>query len=247
MHQNGADRGSGDRNSQVSEGIYNPGNVGLFTYAANNPVILKDSNGRNWFKVGGNYEWHPGSTYKGTKSNYTHFVEFTKTGTNDVGASVGTLKLYEQDKVIAEDSMAFSGGNGNSPLAEGTYKIRLEERGRAEGPADLKPGLTGDDEELKQHYGIQEIAPEDPAHNWGNFQYQWGSVRAYLNPDPGETAQRFRGNYLHGKDPEAGNYTHGCVCNRSENVLHTLLGLNSEAVPKVPVQVKGTGAEKRSR
>jgi hypothetical protein len=66
---------------------------------------------------------------------------------------------------------------------------------------------------------------------------EMGSIRTALNPETGEKGSEYQGNYLHGKE-RPGDYTHGCICNRQENVLNLLLGLDYKQVPKVPVVVR---------
>jgi RHS repeat-associated protein len=221
----------------------------LYAYVRNGPLNKIDPDGRNWFRIGDHYEWHEGNkyTYKDDKdkthtvrSNFTHLLVFERTGTNSQGALTGTLKLYEQNKVIATAN-AFSGGNRNLDIPPGNFMIRLDIRGKADSADDLKPvnPRRPNDRELKQFYGIQEIAPViyDEQRRPLNGRWEWGSIRASLNEEPGENRQEYRGNYLHGKQ-RAGDYTHGCICNRDEHILNILLGLDYKQVPKVPVVVR---------
>jgi len=211
----------------------------LYAYVRNGPLNKIDPDGRNWFRIGDHYEWHEGNkyTYKDSKgkthtvrSNFTHLLVFERTGTNSQGAATGTLKLYEQNKVIATAN-AFSGGNRNVEIPPGNFMIRLDIRGKADSLEAVKPNGR----ELKQFYGIQEIAPWIPGS--GNHRWEWGSVRAALNEEPGEKRPEYQGNYLHGKQ-RPGDYTHGCICNRDEHILNILLGLDYKQVPKVPVVVR---------
>jgi len=66
---------------------------------------------------------------------------------------------------------------------------------------------------------------------------EWGSIRACLNEKKGEVREAYRGNYLHGKVRE-GDYTHGCICERSEQILRRLLALNWREQYHVRVIVK---------
>jgi RHS repeat-associated protein len=223
-------------------GVYVPGNLGSYTYTLNNPVVMKDPDGRNWFKINGNYEWHEGSSYRGKTSNFTHFIEFTKTGTNEFGAATGRLRLYEQNKVISEGQV-FSGGTDpatgrrHGSIPEGTYTARLDKRDTADSLGDTKP-VPGDPEGrrmLLPYNGFQQIAPDREFEEGLDFQYEWGSARLRLTPDKGESGQAFRGNYIHGKaKPE--DWTHGCICDRDESVLRSVGDVNG--VPRIPVQVK---------
>ena len=226
---------------EVNGGVFMPGNLGLYTYTLNNPVVLKDPNGRNWFNVGGNYEWHAGSTYRGMKSSNTNFVEFQKTGTNAYGASTGTLRLFDQNKVIAE-GQAFSGGvdpatgQSHGDIPAGTYTLNLSQRSDASSLSQTKAVDGSNDlRELIPDYGYQTIASPEDFEGGFDFRYEWGSIRARLTPDAKETGRAFRGNYIHGKEKKE-DWTHGCICNRREDVLKALGDQPVEK--KVPVQVK---------
>jgi RHS repeat-associated protein len=221
----------------------------LYAYVRNGPLNKIDPDGRNWFRIGDHYEWHEGNTYTyedqkhkhhTVRSNFTHLLLFERTGTNSQGAVTGTLKLYEQNKVIATAN-AFSGGNRNVDIPPGNFMIRLDIRGKADSAAALKPPDPNNPtaRELKQFYGIQEIAPviHDEQGRALNARWEWGSIRATLNEEPGEKSPEYQGNYLHGKQ-RPGDYTHGCICNRDEHILNILLGLDYKQVPKVPVVVR---------
>jgi hypothetical protein len=153
---------------------------------------------------------------------------------------MGTLRLYKQNSVVSE-APAFSGGGGHGEIPEGTYTINLANRGVAQGLGDLTTPDQQGGRALRPIFGVQEI-PQAVRDEQGvelDFRYEWGSKRARLTPDPGDSRQAFRGNYIHGKwRTEGGDYTHGCVCDRGEGVLDALFGLPSKQVPRVPVQVK---------
>jgi len=80
---------------------------------------------------------------------------------------------------------------------------------------------------LKAEYGVQNI-PEDVLGQ--NFRTLWGTRRAYLNHMPGETGQDFQGNYLHGRTDE-GDFTHNCLCDRSERMMDYILQLGPIHLP----------------
>jgi len=84
-------------------------------------------------------------------------------------------------------------------------------------------------------YGIQEIPPSGQVPF--DAQFERGSARVYLNAPGGETRSDFLGNYLHGKR-RPGVYTHGCICERSEQVLKLLLQLDPKQTPKIPIWVR---------
>lgn len=179
------------------------------------------------------YEDGDGNTQT-LQSSYTHLVRFEKVKKNSFNATAGYLVLYEQKREIAR-SIAFSGGNGHPDIPVGTYKIRLDVRSTADSVGDLTP----DQAYLAPNYGIQRIAsyiPNDGPYN-GLFRIEWGSIRAHLNPTPGETRRAYVGNYIHGKE-RLDNYTLGCVCERSEAVLNALWSLDYKAVPVVPVEAR---------
>jgi RHS repeat-associated protein len=224
----------------------NPQTWNLYSYTANNPLSRTDPDGRNWFQVGGNWEWHEGDTYdpdgakgkqKPIKSNYTHLLVFQQTGTNRYGAATGTLTLYDQNKVIAT-STGFSGGPSSpaksEPIPGGTFYINLARKETATSPGAVR--VVDGGAQLHNHYGIEKIPPtlSDAAGNAYDFRVEWGNIRAALNePRPG-MPQAYRGNFLHGKT-RAGDYTHGCICERSERILNTLWTLPT---PRVPVWVR---------
>ena len=216
----------------------------LYSYVHNNPVSRVDPDGHNWFDINGEWQWHQGDSYtsKGAdgndvkaKSSYQYLLTFRKTGTNKEGATTGTLTLFGNDggKAVAS-AQVFSGGNGNGAIPNGEYMMRLDIRGIASGPNDLK----ANGQELKQFYGIQDIASQIqmPSGGFGNAQWEWGSIRIALNhANNGNDA--FQGNFLHGKERPR-DYTHGCICNRSDNVLREIRNLSPASVPRIPVEVK---------
>ena len=154
------------------------------------------------------------------------WIQLNKTGTNSANAATGTLTLYENDKAISSSSV-FSGGfpgPGLVPIPSGTYTIRLDIRGIA-AAKDLQidsGGVT-----LKPFYGIQDIPEKIRGSDGKDYdaRSEWGSIRACLNEPAGELRQAYRGNYLHGKQ-RRGDYTHGCICERSEQILLKLKHLD---------------------
>ena len=116
-------RFTGADNVAFSKGT-NPQNWNLYAYTSNNPLSRVDPNGRDWFQIGDGYgarfEWHKGKKYSYTdadgnkqkaKNVGTHLLVFEFSGTrNSDGAAVGTLTLYNQNKVAAQNTAAFTGG-----------------------------------------------------------------------------------------------------------------------------------------
>ncbi|GEM_PF-2628508 len=174
---------------------------------------------------------------KGTKgckhSDYAYLIVLQKTGTNEYGAVTGTLTLYGRgyaDKIA--ESAAFSGGfPGKGPIPEGRFTIRLDIRDTVDF-SDLR--MTAAGAELKQFYGIQQI----PADVGGyDARWEWGSIRAALNPAPGETRSEYLGNFLHGKNRPQ-DYTHGCVAERSEQILKQLVQMDPKVTRSVLLEVR---------
>jgi|HubBroStandDraft_4_1064222.scaffolds.fasta_scaffold11248_3 hypothetical protein len=160
-------------------------------------------------------------------SHSGYWIELKKTGTNSENAATGTLTLFEDDKTILS-SPVFSGGfpgTGLVPIPNGTYTIRLDIRGVA-ATKDLQ--IDGPNQAtLKPFYGIQDI-PETIRGTDGidyKPRTEWGSIRACLNEPQGEMRQAYRGNYLHGKERPR-DYTHGCICERAEQILLKLRHLD---------------------
>jgi hypothetical protein len=228
--------------------LVNPQRWNLYSYTANNPLMRLDPDGRNWFDIDGNWEWHKGSKFKDAqgqihKSKFEYLLVFQKTGTNDQGAATGTLYFYKQNKLIAWPSAAFSGGHGFSIIPNGTYTINLaipkETRGDSsvlKPPSD--PNHPEQGREFRQVYGLQQIPDTvyDERGNGLNARWEWGSERAALNEPNANMPIEYRGNYLHGKQ-RPGDYTHGCICDRSEQSLDALMLLNSKQVPTMKVWV----------
>ncbi len=221
----------------------------LFAYASNNPLSRLDPTGRNWFNINGQWTWYNGSDVnnngdackKGSKgcnhSDYNYLLQFKKTGTNEFGAATGTLTLFGKGygDVLAQ-STAFSGGPDSpahsDPIPNGTFKMQLL-FSRILSSLSIDPSTWG----LKPDYGIQTIQPFTEQETRFDFTYEWGDIRAALNhSDNGDP--HFQGNYLYGKN-RAGDYTHGCICERSETVLKLLLQ-QSQKTPgiMVPTEVK---------
>ncbi len=162
-----------------------------------------------------------------------HLIVFQQTGTNKYGAATGTLTLYgkgDNDKIA--ESPAFSGGvPGKGPVPEGTFTIRLDIRDTAD-RSDMRVIPEGG--VLNQFYGIQQIPNNIDGYD---FQVEWGSIRARLNEARGETRPDFQGNYLPGKT-RPGDYTHGCIAERSEQILKLLLQMDPKLTPAVPASVR---------
>jgi hypothetical protein len=155
----------------------------------------------------------------------SHHIIFRITGSNEFGADTGSLSLYRAAE-LQVSSFGFSGGTKSpvhsSPIPPGTYHINTQIRRVADKIENSTVRVNGD---LVMHhwYGIEKI--EIPA-AW----VEWGRYRAALNEPRQGMAQGYRGNFLHGKDRKD-DYTHGCICERSEAILKVLWSLPSQVVP----------------
>ena len=241
---------------QPSGGVHVPVNLAMYSYVRLSPLSYVDPDGRNWFKIDGAWEWHKGNTHtvktptasgvhtETYTSNYTHLVKFVKTSTNKYGAAVGNLTLYEQDKAVASSTVFSGGAGGKPPAANGDYMINLAINNN---PVVDSIGdyidTGGGNYKLGQYYGMQTInssitwTEKGKTYSLNQPQREWGSMRVRLNEKPGESNSAALGLFLHGKK-RLGNYTNGCVAERSEAVLGELLKLKSgNVVHKIPFNV----------
>jgi hypothetical protein len=156
-------------------------------------------------------------------------LEFQKTGTNTQGAITGQLTLRDGGSVVLQSDV-FSGGNGNNPMDDGLYRLRLDIRG------DESSDQANTDGTLQPFFGIQQVGSDvvDAAGNHWDMQVEWGTLRARLNPTGGAPDH---GDYLHGKK-RPNDWTHGCICERPEAVLNYLWQL---ANPPVGIDVIVSG------
>jgi len=223
----------------------------LYAYASNNPLARIDPTGRNWFNINGGWQWYDGSDVnssgdpckKGSKgcnhSDYAYLIQFQKTGTNQYGAATGTLTLYGKGyDDIKGQSTVFSGGPNSpaksDPIPNGTYALQLLFSKVLSGQS-MDPRTLG----LTPNFGIQTIQPFEEQEMKFDFTWEWGDIRAALNhSDNGN--KNFQGNYIHGKE-RPDDYTHGCICERSETILKLLLQQSQQkpsAGSMIPVVVK---------
>jgi len=217
--------------------LANPQSFNMYSYVVNNPLVHTDPNGHDWFYVDKKWQWQQGSTYHDKDGNatkdkgYEYLMVFNKTGVNKNGATVGNLTLYDQNKAIASGLGAFSGGfgSGRGGIPNGAFMMRMDIRGTA-GPGDIR--VQGGALVLAPFYGAQNIPKLIDIGQGGSadFRWEWGSRRIALNPMPGYSGPDFEGNYLHGKD-RPGDYTHNCICDRSEHMIDELYKLGSVHVP----------------
>jgi len=225
-----------------------------YSFVRNNPVILIDPDGRDWFYYQAGKEksksWHyqqgKTATYinsKGkevtTSKGYSHLVTFEVTGKNREGGSVGTLTVYNQDKIVLK-SNAFSGGDtyGLKPTAKGNYIMNLKVRDK-DGPDKMNDAKDNPE----PAWGIQRIPNRELIE--GNKSYDvggaYGGGRIRLmetDDDLNVLASQQHGYYLHGKYDNH-NWTHGCICDKSEAVFNYFWsGAGKDVKGYVPVSVQ---------
>jgi hypothetical protein len=151
-----------------------------------------------------------------TSDAHWHLV-FNIVGTNRFGASTGRLTLYQARRALLV-SEAFSGGLSSparaTPIPPERYHINLRQKGVASSSRDLIAIPGSGYFQLHHWWGIERIDIADA-------QVEWGHYRAALNPPRRNMAMPYRGNFLHGK-LRPGDYTHGCICERSEQILRCL-------------------------
>ena len=152
-----------------------------------------------------------------------HSILFKVTGSNQWKADTGTLTLFRDGAKVLQ-STVFSGGGPDerfrfNVIPSGTFRIRLDIRqvyaAYSEKAGDTQNGMH-------HWYGIEKIDAKE-------WQYEWGRFRAALNETSPGLPQAYRGNFLHGKDRED-DWTHGCICERSEQILAHLWSLPSQKI-----------------
>jgi hypothetical protein len=155
---------------------------------------------------------------------------FSKTGTNKYQAQTGMVKLLNNGSVVSE-AQAFSGGNGHPAIEDGVYRVHLDIRGdestnQTQGKA---PNVL-----LAPFNGIQKLGDNVPdgIGNFYNFQGEWGHMRVRLIPKSGPD----KGDYLHGKLLPK-NWTHGCVCDKTETVIQHLWNISGPQYPILNLEV----------
>jgi hypothetical protein len=156
-------------------------------------------------------------------------ITFVKSGSNTLGAVTGTVTLWDGGTVVRKQT-AFSGGKSFNPIDDGVYRLHLDIRGGEESNQASTDGT------LKPFYGIQKVGKKvpDASGNVWDMQWEWGVMRARLNPTNGAPDH---GEYLHGKT-RPDDWTHGCVCDRSGAILDYLWSLSS---PPTAINFEVTG------
>jgi RHS repeat-associated protein len=226
--------------------LADPQSLNLYSYIENNPINRIDPLGHDWFWINQMWQWQEGHKFVDPKTHevlstqgYRYLLVFQKTGVNEFGAATGTLTLYDQNEKKMS-APAFSGGSDDTHggLPIGGYMIKLDIRGTLDAKGIVWSGPDKDDYETKPFPGVQFIpkwikSPSGSGYSL-NFRVEWGTRRAALNPMPGETDEAYQRNYLHGKERK-NDYTHNCICERSEHMMDKILSLPAT---RVPVQVQ---------
>jgi len=237
-----------------------------YAYTGDNPISRIDPDGRDWFNYQAQGEkkktwhWQEGNVakYKNSKGvevtdkkGFDYLVTYKITGKNSEGAVTGTLQLWGDRNpnkgALLSVPGAFSGNSNYSntaPIPAGNYMMKLGNRD-ADGPNRLNSETNPTNPQAFD--GIQKI-PDNAI-----FQYQgqnftmrptvtdaYGNGRIRLNQtdedfNPIPLAMQPAGYYLHGKD-DAINWTHGCVCDKSEALFNYLW--NSNIKVNVPFSVE---------
>lgn len=213
-----------------------------YLYVLNNPLILVDPDGKNWFYVtrdGKHYwEWYKGdkwtdpATNKNYTSSWTHLavIEIDPDKKNSDGAKQGTLTIYGQnwnDKVVLNDKGATSedvfigGTQGSKDIRAGEYFINLNV------VAEKKDAKAGGPGGLHAFYGFQFIPQElngtDPTRSWGHKR-AYLSMAGWQGDQPAFTGDMNSPWYLHGHgrswpQGQGVDLTDGCVGTKSEVAL----------------------------
>jgi RHS repeat-associated protein len=229
-----------------------------YNFVDNNPITRVDPTGKDWFYYQSKGEekktWHYHEGHKAKYINdkgkektigngYSHLVAFVSNGrVNSDGAKMGTLVVYNQDKVQMTVLGAFTGGGGNPAVNNGIYMMRIDIKDR-EGPKEMNaardnPATTHGAQKIPNRYiqvdGQLTNTPTIDAYDVGGA---WGRGRVRLN-NVDENLKIMqtpndRGAFLHGKLRTDINYTHGCICDRSEAVFDYLWNNVNSKVPLI--------------
>lgn len=229
--------------------------VSPYVFVADNPISLVDPDGRDWFyyreKGEKNKSWHfqegNKATYTNTrgktvstKNGYDYLITFKATGKNDQGGTVGTLTVYNQSHADVQVK-GFSGSDvyGLSPAAKGNYFVNLSSRD-SKGPQ----GMNAKGDNPIAFMGIQAIPNRYIYENGYRYDvggaYGIGRMRLLeTDADNNISASQVHGYYIHGKLSEGISWTHGCICDKSEEVFNYFWsGEGKDARGYVPVSVE---------
>ena len=163
-----------------------------------------------------------------------YMVEYTITGKNHEGASTGTINIYKQDKVVHSQDGVFTGSDnykGTEPADKGVYHMDMSLR-----DSDGLQHLNSKGDNPLRYFGAQKI-PTGGVIQFNGKLYSnsvvidaYGNGRIRLQPSQDvrkNNLKRYgvnrqdKGLYLHGKK-DSHNWTHGCVCDKTESVFNYL-------------------------
>jgi|GEM_PF-2340071 len=209
-----------------------------YSYVANNPMKRFDPDGRNWFNINGEWEWHRGSSYTLNKhtytSDYTHLMVVTATGQkNKSGAAIFNVTLYNQNKV-AFTGTAWSGSSQSPRVPAHNYLIHGDNQ--VPPPTTVNRNSSVWQGNPPAMWGIQQMPKEIDG-----FQEQasYGPIRARLNPIP-YARGAYDGAYYHGQDNDVTfGSSHGCLCYGRDTSIIQYIWDKRLAVPvavDMPVQ-----------
>jgi RHS repeat-associated protein len=227
-----------------------------YNFVDNNPVSRIDPTGQDWFYYQAKGEkqaawhWNKGHSAKyvgsdgeshTTKQGYRYLVTFTyDKGTTFNGGHRGTLTLYDQNKVL-KTSSAFSGGGAIDNFKQAgpqNYFMNLGQRGvmskenKSSSNSNHNPPANSGMQKIEE--GTTVTTPDGEKHDVNS---DYGNYRIRLNPTSGTD----RGLYLHGKNSFWTSRTHGCVCEKDQEVLQYIWD-HKEINTKTPFAV---GQEKK--
>jgi len=235
-----------------------------YSFGGANPISRIDPDGRDWFyfqQQGDKkktWHWQAGNTAKYTntsgksavsKKGYDYLVTFKADrdayslapARNSEGAVTGKFEVWgdkDPSSGPVVSSTAFTGGGSANfnPAESGNYFLDLRIRD-AKGPQKLTP--KKDNPEAA--YGIQVI--KDPIKD-GNTSYKiweaYGYGRIRMRPTDKDLnfVPDVHGYYIHGKTAPH-NYTHGCVCDKNEQIFDYFWeGGGSKVRTLVPVSIE---------
>lgn len=229
--------------------------VSPYVFVADNPILLVDPDGKDWFNYREKGEkkssWHfqegHTATYTNTKgkevttrNGYGYLISFKATGKNDEGATVGTLTIYNQSHADVQVK-GFSGSDvyGLPAAEKGNYFVNLSQRD-AKGPQEMNekrdnPTAFMGIQAIPNRYIYQDNARYDIGGAYGTGRMRLLETDANNNISDAQT----HGYYIHGKLNESINWTHGCICDKSEQVFNYFWsGEGKDVRGYVPVSVE---------